>query len=206
MRLSSLKRLFQSFVDPLSVETFLSVPRLIRRIFGLNTGVAPAAALYKSVVEAARRPDFYFQHGVANTVDGRFDMIVLHLFLVISRFPKQERSHPVLEAMLEEFFVDMDRSLRELGAGDTGVKHRIHKMIDSIYGRFEAYERAIVSGRDALAQTLMRNVYRREDEVPQGLESLVSYVYEAQVFLSKLEADVVLSGEARFPEQSAGPS
>lgn len=168
----------------------------------MNTGIAPAASLYQSVIQAARRPDFYFKLGVANSVDGRFDMIVLHLFLTIARFSKDRRGHPVLEAMLEEFFVDMDRSLRELGAGDTGVKHRIHKMIDSIYGRFEAYEAAMIEGNTALASALLRNVYREETGTPPGLNALVAYVFKAKQFLESMDEDAILAGSIHFPKLS----
>jgi cytochrome b pre-mRNA-processing protein 3 len=39
------------------------------------------AALYGAVVAQARLPHFYQEYGVADTVLGRFDMIVLHAAL-----------------------------------------------------------------------------------------------------------------------------
>ncbi|MDJ0683335.1 MAG: ubiquinol-cytochrome C chaperone family protein [Alphaproteobacteria bacterium] len=182
----------------------MDLGRTIRRVMGFNTGVAPAEALYGQVVNAARQPMLYNAYGVPDTVDGRFDMIVLHLFLLIDRFSGEGRQHPVLQAVLEELFVDMDRSLRELGAGDTGVKKRIHVMIDSLYGRLEAYNQALKGGEAEMAAALARNVYRAPDAAPAGVESLTGYVYRARETLAGQTEDAILAGAVQFPMGEAG--
>ncbi len=181
----------------------MDIGRTIRRVMGFNTGVAPAEELYGHVVDAARQPVFYGDFGAPDTVDGRFDMIVLHLFLLIDRFSGEARQHPTLQAVLEELFVDMDRSLRELGAGDTGVKKRIHVMIDSLYGRLEAYNGAIENGEEAMSAALARNVYRAPDAAPARLDGLTRYVYRARETLAAQSEDAILAGEVRFPAGDA---
>ena len=145
--------------------------RALRRFLDLDSHDSRAVALYAAVVEQARKPVFYTAMKVPDTVDGRFDMIVLHLFLILNRFPREDRQDPVLRAMLEEHFADMDNSLREIGVGDLSVPKKIHRMIDALYGRFETYEKALTgpTPEAEMAGALARNVYRGavlEDQHP----------------------------------------
>lgn len=179
--------------------------RALRRFLDLDSHDPRAVALYASVVDQARKPEFYTVMKVADTVDGRFDMIVLHLFLVLNRFSKQERQHPVLRAMLEEHFADMDNSLREIGVGDLSVPKKIHRMIDALYGRFETYEKAMdgITPVEALSEALARNVYRGGaeggPEFEAALERLTRYVLEARTALGAQNAGAILDGKVSFP-------
>ncbi len=180
--------------------------RAIRRFFDLDSHDSRAVALYASVVDRARTPAFYTVMKVADTVDGRFDMIVLHLFLILNRFPKEERNNPVLRAVLEEHFADMDNSLREIGVGDLSVPKKIHRMIDALYGRFETYEKALTGPTpvEDIADALARNVYRGsaagDQAVAPGLESLTKYVLEARAALAAQDPAAILDGKVAFPE------
>ncbi len=92
---------------------------------------------------AARHVRFYENMGVADTIDGRFEMIVLHLFLVLNRL-KGEGVEDLRQNLTDEFFADMDRSLRELGVSDVAVGKKVRKIAESYYGRVTAYDRALV--------------------------------------------------------------
>jgi len=82
--------------------------------------------LYFRAVEAARTPWFYAELGVPDTLDGRFDMVGLHAFLVIRRVQGLRPPGPALaQAVFDAMFSDMDMTLRELGVGDLGVGRRI---------------------------------------------------------------------------------
>ena len=50
-----------------------------------NPAKATAEALYLAIVTQARRPIFFVELGVPDTVDGRFDLIVVHSYLVVRR-------------------------------------------------------------------------------------------------------------------------
>ena len=117
-----------------------------------------AARLYGAIVAQARQPVFYERLGVADTVTGRFEMVVLHLSLVIDRLQQGEAA--LAQAVFDVYCVDMDRSLRELGIGDLGVPHRMKKMIEAFYGRSRAYREAMAAdGRSALVAAVERNVF-----------------------------------------------
>jgi len=107
-----------------------------------------AADAYMGIVAQSRQPVFYTDWQVPDTLDGRFDVLVLHLFLVLARCEDSvgEDSGPAgatsfSRALAEMFFADMDRSLREMGAGDTGVGRRVKAMAEAFYGRMQAYRR-----------------------------------------------------------------
>ncbi len=135
-----------------------------------------AYGIYAQLVEQAREPHFYTDCGVPDTLDGRFEMILLHMFLY-QRSPVQDKTEAQLRRMVAEaFFEDMDRSLREIGISDTGVGKRIKAMARAYFGRLKVYEEALAD--DALlAQALLRNVYATVGEVPlDTVNRLVAYV------------------------------
>ncbi len=189
----------------------MPILRAFRRFFDLERHDPNAVKLYNAVVDQSRTPVFYSGMDVSDSVDGRFDMIVLHLFLILNRFPLDERQHPVLRALLEEHFTDMDNSLREIGVGDLSVPKKIHRMIDALYGRFESYEAALnsLSPVEDLAAALERNIYRREPGedslgAEKALERMTRYVLETRSTLAQQGADTILNGDIVFPAPKLG--
>ena len=84
----------------------------------------------------ARRAELYSELGVADTLDGRFDMIILHNDAVMYHMQAgDDRDRVFAQALIDELFRDMDRSLREMGVGDMGVGKRVKKMATVYYGR-----------------------------------------------------------------------
>jgi cytochrome b pre-mRNA-processing protein 3 len=118
-----------------------------------------AARLYGAIVAQARHPVFYERFGVADTVTGRFEMVVVHLALVVDRLQGSAGDPALAQAVFDVFCVDMDRSLRELGIGDLGVPRRMKEMGEAFYGRARVYRESLAAGdRAALADALHRNV------------------------------------------------
>lgn len=121
-----------------------------------------AMLVYEHLQTQARDPWFYTQAKVPDTLDGRFEVLVLHVFLWLHRL-KQEEDYdavyaPAAEKLLEMMFDDMDQALREMGVGDMGVPKRIKAMAEALYGRIEAYE-ATLASKDDVHEALRRNVY-----------------------------------------------
>lgn len=184
----------------------MPILRAIRRFLDIDSHDPRAVRLYAATVEQARQPVFYSDCRVPDSVDGRFDMIVLHLFLIMNRFPREERQSPVLRALLEEHFADMDNSLREIGVGDLSVPKKIHRMIDALYGRLENYEKALSGATpvEDLAAALARNVYRDDSasdpSLEKGVEGLTRYVLKAREVLASQTPMAILEGQVSFPE------
>ncbi len=118
--------------------------------------------LYCAAVAAARAPFFYSQLGVPDTLDGRFDMVGLHAFLVIRRVQELPPPGPdMAQAVFDAMFSDMDMNLREMGVGDLSVGKRVRAMWEAFHGRASAYQASLAAGDAAgLAAALARNVWR----------------------------------------------
>jgi cytochrome b pre-mRNA-processing protein 3 len=121
-----------------------------------------AAALYEAAVAAARDPAWYAALGVPDTLDGRFDLLGLHAFLLIRRLQHEAPPGPALaQAVFDVMFRDMDHTLRELGVGDLSVARKMKQMWEAFHGRAASYEAALAGGDGAaLAAALARNVWR----------------------------------------------
>ncbi|OAN50854.1 hypothetical protein A6A04_17300 [Paramagnetospirillum marisnigri] len=121
-----------------------------------------AHALYVTIIDQSRLPGFYTRFGVPDTLDGRFDLIVLNAFLVMRRFKRVEarladEARELSQALFDLMFDDMDQNLRELGAGDMSVGKKVKQMARAFYGRATAYEEGLDG--DGLVDALIRNLF-----------------------------------------------
>jgi len=159
------------------------------------------AALYGAIVAQARDPRFYEAYRVPDTVLGRFDLIVLHLALVLRRLRAGDASARTLaQGLFDCFCRDMDHNLREMGISDQGVPHQMRRVGEAFYGRARAYEAALAkAGNKALVETLARNVYA---EAAPGVAArgLAAYVREAVDNLDREALDDLSRGAVGFPE------
>lgn len=152
------------------------------------------AVIYSGLVEQARRPEFYESLDVPDTIDGRFDLIVLHAGLFLPRLKAARGEGKALaQATFDQMFANMEQSLRELGAGDMSVPKKIKGMLQAFYGRAAAYDTALKQGDvAALREALKRNVYRGADVTAPKLDALATYVRAAAEALKAApEADLV---------------
>lgn len=145
------------------------------------------SALYDDAVRQARQPVFFRDYGVEDALDGRFDLIVLHLCLLrfgIVKTGEEPGDGKMLRAMDERFVMDMDHALREIGVGDLSVGRNVKKMMGAYNGRWTAYLAAFEAAADGgdtelLRDALARNVYR--DEEREDVAGLLVYsVSQAQ--------------------------
>jgi cytochrome b pre-mRNA-processing protein 3 len=144
----------------------------------------PAETVYARLVEGARAPALYRHLAVPDTLDGRFEMLVLHAVLFFRRLRSEDEAARRLgQEVFEAMFRDMDGSLRELGVGDLAVPKRIKGMIQAFYGRGAAYDAAL-DGEEAraLEEALARNIYVGEGCAPA--KRLAAYVRAAEAGLA----------------------
>lgn len=172
--------------------------------FGRRPNMEVTDALYDTIVASARQPHFYSHWGVTDTPLGRFEMLSLHVFLFLERARGESKAmNDLAQELVDEFFKDVEHSLRELGIGDISVPKRMKKMAKMFYGRAESYRAALDSqDHDALALALQRNIMPDEKGWPHG-SALAGYVENASVFLSKQDENELLAGRIHFP-QAAG--
>jgi len=156
--------------------------------------------LYGAAVAAAREPALFERLGVPDTVEGRFDLVSLHVGLLIRRLRRDPdaRGPALAQAVFDAMFADMDLNLREMGVGDLAVGKRVRQAWEAFHGRALAYEAALDSGEEgALAEALARNVWR--GEAPEGAAARLAGVARAQdSALAGQAIGAMASGEARF--------
>jgi cytochrome b pre-mRNA-processing protein 3 len=143
-----------------------------------------ARALYLALTIRARSPVFHSGFLVPDTIDGRFDLLALHAFLVMQALKSQGSAGAKLGGELADvIFLGFDEALRELGVGDLGLSRRIKAMANAFYGRLEAYGGA--QSEEALAAVLFRNLYRGNDERSREAARLAPYIMRARRHLSE---------------------
>ena len=168
------------------------------RLFREPPQAAPAQQLYLAAVAQARQPAFYLRHAVPDTLDGRFDMTALHVFLLLYRLRTEgEGTRQLGQALFDYMFGDMDRSLRELGVGDLRVGKKIRPMVEAFQGRVQAYREALLAeDRAALVEALHRNVYRGDPAAPAP--ALAHYVRSQVDHLASQPAEALGRGRVSF--------
>jgi len=156
--------------------------------------------LYGAAVAAAREPVLYQAFGVADTLDGRFDLVCLHTFLVVRRLQREAEPGPALaQAVFDAMFSDMDISLREMGVGDLSVGRRVRAMWEAFNGRALAYEAALTAGDPAsLESALVRNVWRGTPPPGDCAAVLARLVTAQAAFLDGQDFPALSAGEVGF--------
>jgi cytochrome b pre-mRNA-processing protein 3 len=157
-----------------------------------------AGEIYGAIVTQARRPAIYASLGVPDTPSGRYEMVVVHLFLVLERLRSAPGGGADLPRLLVEAFIaDMDDSLREMGTGDLTVPKKVRRAATGLYERSMAYKAALAAGdADALAAVLTEHAYAGSDA--QLASSLARYVQAAAAALAATDVGQVAAGSFEF--------
>jgi cytochrome b pre-mRNA-processing protein 3 len=154
-------------------------------------------AIYGMIVAQAREPLFYRDLGVPDTVNGRFDLLVLHLWMVLRRLTPIEGGTELCQMLFDRFCDDMDGNLREMGVGDLTVPKRMQAFGEAFYGRTAAYDLALTAGPEALAQALGKNILNG-GELDKA-RRLAIYAETAIAALAGLNEATLLSASWNFP-------
>ncbi|HEX5211009.1 MAG TPA: ubiquinol-cytochrome C chaperone family protein [Pseudolabrys sp.] len=162
-------------------------------------GADTISTLYGMIVAQARLPTFYRDYAVADTVNGRFDLIVLHLAMVLDRLAQDPAMQTLGQGIFDRFCLDMDHNLREMGVGDLKVPKEMQRMAEAYYGRAQAYRNAWAAADDGvLVQALERNIYGA-GSVPAAAR-LAAYVRQALGQLAAQPVSSLAAGTLRFPQ------
>jgi cytochrome b pre-mRNA-processing protein 3 len=172
---------------------------MLRRIFGGRSKEREGQDLYAALVQQARLPEFYKDLGIPDTPEGRYEVIVLHAFLLFQRLNTDlERTRALSQRIFDVMFSDLDDALREMGVGDVGVSRRMKSMLESFYGRVGAYESGLASQDDSLQAALDRNIFAEVVAGPEALVGLAAYVRRQHQHLSTQSLDQLTSGTIEF--------
>ena len=141
---------------------------------------------YDNIVFLARNEDLYIKGGVPDSIDGRFELIILHCHFFIKRLISVGNEEKLFSQKLINYMVtDFDRSLREIGVGDLSVGKKIKFMVSAYYGRANAYDKAIKEGNNYLAEVLKKNIYGTVNPKIDEVKYIEKYI---KAFLSLLNS------------------
>ncbi|WP_417309897.1 ubiquinol-cytochrome C chaperone family protein [Devosia sp.] len=173
---------------------------MILNLFRKTPAPNAVNAVYRSIVAQSRQPIFYAEWGVPDTVTGRFDMISLHLSLLFARLRAEpERGTPFGQAVLDLFFRDMDRSLREMGAGDMGVPKKVQKMSSIFFALMTKVNEALEAGDlTTLESVLRRNVFA--DDAEADTAPLAAYLQRRRHQFAEIPVDDIIAGRLESAE------
>ena len=171
---------------------------LLQRLFGKKEADPRDALrpLYAQIIATARQPHWFVEGKVADTIEGRFEMVATILSLVLLRLEKDAEQAGATALLTELFVEDMDPQLREVGIGDMIVGKHIGRLVSALGGRLGAYRDALDAPDRAAAfeAALVRNLYAG---VGPGAAALAHVRDTALAFADRLastEADAILAG------------
>ncbi len=137
---------------------------------------ADAGALYSVVVAEARRPAWYREGAVTDSLDGRFAVLSSLSALTILRLEEggeEAVRHSV--AFTESFISDMDAQMREEGFGDPSIGKQVRQMVGALASRVDRWRDAR-TGEIEWGDAVRFSVYR---DSPPAEESALTYATEA---------------------------
>ena len=175
------------------------IPARFRR----NSQARTIHALYGAIVAQARSVAFYADYRVPDTVEGRFDLIVLHLVLLLNRLDRRaEAARGLGQELFDAFCRDLDANLREMGVGDLAVPKRMQTFAEAFYGRQAAYLAALDAADERVFEkALARNIFPAGADA--GAAQLARYARAAVTRLDAQDDSTLIRGEVVFPSPEA---
>ena len=172
---------------------------LLDRLFRTKPALTAGRALYATVVDQSRTPALYEVYGAPDTVEGRFEIYTLHVFLLLDRLKRQgPQASDTAQALFDTYVSSLDDALREMGVGDLSVGKKMRKLGEAFYGRVKSYETAFESLPDtaALNALLLRTVYAETQSA--ALPKLADYVVAQRAALAEAPLERLLTGDAAW--------
>jgi cytochrome b pre-mRNA-processing protein 3 len=169
---------------------------------------ALALAIYHELVNQARIALFYRDLGVPDTPEGRFEMVGLHVALVVRRLKHEGQPGRALgQELFDVMFADIDEGLRRIAIGDLAVGKQVRRLAGNFYARLKALDEVFATGPDGALRAMLRtNVYH--GGVPPSerqLDGLVRYLIDADAALRAQPGASLLAGRLAFvPPQAPG--
>ena len=157
--------------------------------------------IYLKIVSISRDKSFYKSYSVPDTIDGRFDLLVLFSVIITFFLHQSGDKGKLLSQMLfDKIFLDLDLSLRELGAGDAGVHIKIKNMVKSYMGRQKVYCNSLEKNDfKSLKKHIINNIYRNVENYSNSPDLLNNYCKKTCVLFHKKRNIDFLENTFLFP-------
>lgn len=174
---------------------------MIFPLFRRNRPPDTISALYGVIVAQARRPVFYREYAVADTINGRFDLLLLHVALVVTRLMQEDATKPAGQLLFDRFCTDIDGNLREIGISDIAVPKHMKRVGEAFYGRIQAYQAALAAAdASRLTEAIARNIYGGQPPSDAVVRRLAAYMRSLAAALAAQPAGTVAAGRVTLPD------
>ena len=169
---------------------------MLSRLFRAAANRKVIDRIHGEIVAAARDRTLFIDYGIEDTLEGRFEALLVHSAIVLHKLQTLPEPGPeVAQDVADALFRHFDAGLREMGVGDLSVPKRIKTIAAAYLGRAKAYQDACGKDRLALAAALSRNVYAGKNNGAR----LAQYVEQLNVKLNDLALEDFLTGPIPFP-------
>ena len=157
---------------------------------------------YSKIVAISREKIFYKKFNVPDTLDGRFDLLILFTIITIFFVSKFDTKGKIIaQSLFDKLFLDLDLTLRELGAGDAGVRIKIKSMINSYKRRKKVYCKCFdENNHELLKKTIINNVYRNVIDFNDSPTYLTNYCIKTLDIFKKKPEKFFFNEEFNFPK------
>ena len=166
-----------------------------------NVHIDTATELYGRLVALARSRPFYADLGVPDSPEGRLELLMLHVVLMLRRLGREgDAAAPVARALSERFVTDMDDCLREMGVGDVAVARKVKKAAAALMDRMRDYSAVLATGDNVgLAKLIAAHVTRADEPTSSSATTIAAYTMEMEAALTAAPLDALIAGTATLP-------
>jgi cytochrome b pre-mRNA-processing protein 3 len=173
----------------------------LKRLRNRRSKISKSEKLYGAIVAQARLPGFYRDLGIPDSLEGRFVMLSLNLFVVLHRLKQEgQAGGPLAREVMDHFVADMDTVLRELGVSDLRVPKKMRALAGSAYALLETYDQAFAAGEAPLAAAIAASLPSQGEEAELSSKALASYLMSCAAALEREPLSAFAAGAIAFAE------
>lgn len=154
-----------------------------------------AMDVYAVLLDRVCEPVFYADYDVPDTLDGRFDLLTLHVFLVMNHLLSE--NHPQAQdfnqQLFDVMFANMDQTLRQRGIGDMGIPKHMRRMMLAFNGRVHTYSE-VIEDECRLKEAVIRNIYAEKPVDDGKLVPFLVYIRGLRNALDSQASEEIIQG------------
>ena len=138
-------------------------------------------AVYQSIIDNSRSKIFYIDLDVDDSFESRFDLVILHSFIIFQYFIEiNDKKNQLSQSLFDFMFHDFENNLREMGFGDIAVNKRMKKFISAFYGRILSYSNSYAEykkNRSLLnfSLAIRKNIYKNKKISEEKVNLISNY-------------------------------
>ncbi len=156
---------------------------------------------YQKIIDVSRHKVFYTKLKIPDTLDGRYDLLALFsIILTFSLSKSGKKGFELSQILFDKIFLDLDLSLREMGAGDAGIHIKMKNMIRSYMGRQKSYYNCFEKVNFIeFEKSIIRNIYRNVNIFDDEPNLLAKYCMKCICKFKDKEIEYFISNKFKFP-------